>query len=180
MHVKILISWHRTNDDNQDSYTQLISPNFITIGRKKYLPTFVSAPPTLTAFQIKGFCRNEGNLDTCKTKIGIGIQKGILSEIQIWNMTQKIATQKTRAQHKKTRAEENWSKSALGFQLRRPRSKWQAFTTALRVVRWIKMILLFLKHFYFCFNSRIGWIMAKHKKGIWGAGTDMSCYLVSC
>jgi hypothetical protein len=43
------------------------------------------------------------------TKIGIGIQKGILSEIQIWNMARKIATEKTRER------EENRSKSALGW-----------------------------------------------------------------
>ena len=32
----------------------------------------------------------------------------------------------------------------------------------------------------FDLTPKIGWVMAKHKKGIWGAGTDMSRYLDSC
>jgi hypothetical protein len=46
--------------------------------------------------------------------------------------------------------------------------------------RWMCYILWFPKHHQLWFFPKIGQDMAKHKKVVWGAGTDMSCCLDSC
>jgi hypothetical protein len=45
---------------------------------------------------------------------------------------------------------------------------------------WIRRKITFQKHFNFDLTPNIGWVRAKHKTGMWGAGTDMSRYLDSC